>query len=186
MMDKIFVDCDGTLISSIDAVCHTYNELYCGNSNFIEADPDKVVSWNMQEVIPLCKDINELFGHPLFFEFVQPLDEWTIETLEKLTAKYTLIGCSIGVPANISRKAKFIAKKFPMIKQSVLLMQDDCKMNKSIVRMGNNSIFLDDVFSNLESSDAGFKICVGKKYAWNSKSNYLRCETWQDIGKTLL
>ena len=185
-MKKIFVDFDNTIIDSMFPFCATYNELYCGHPNFVPADPDLVTTWNAAEQIPLCSDINELFGHHLFFEFAKPLDEYTIPVLEKLSKHYELIICSIGVPANISKKAKYIEKHFTMIHQSVLLMQNNCKMDKSIVHMGSDSIFIDDVVANLDSSDAGFKICIGKEYQWNRNAQYVRCKTWKDIGNILL
>ena len=189
---KMFIDYDGTLIDSIFPFCATYNELYTDRPNFAPADPDAVTTWNAKEQIPLCKDINELFSHPLFFEFARPMDEWTIPVLEELSKTYELIICTIGVPKNISRKAKHIAKWFPMIKESILMMQSDCKMDKRIVRMRSDTfnersnVFIDDVASNLQSSDADIKICFGKKYAWNADWNGYRAKTWKDVGNLFL
>jgi len=189
---KMFVDMDSTIINSIQAFCDTYNELYISHSSFIPADPDAVITWNAKEQIPLCKDINELFSHPLFFEFARPMDEWTIPVLEELSKTYELIVCTIGVPENIYRKAKYIAKWFPMIKESILMMQTDCKMDKRIVRMRSDTfnersnVFIDDVASNLQSSDADIKICFGKKYAWNADWKGYRAKTWKDVGNLFL
>jgi len=168
-----------------------YNEIYIKHPDFIPADPDGIVSWSAKEQIPLCKDINELFGHPLFFEFARPLDMWTIPTLEKLSVNHELIVCSVGVPENISKKAKHIQKWFPMVHQSILLMQSDCKMDKSIVDMSSKTcptptIFIDDVVSNLLSSNADVKICIGKKYEWNKNWTGYRCLTWEDVAKFIL
>jgi 5'(3')-deoxyribonucleotidase len=189
---KMFIDMDSTSINSIQAFCDTYNELYINHPDFVPADPDAVITWNAKEQIPLCKDINELFSHPLFFEFARPMDEWTIPVLEELSKTYELIICTIGVPENISRKAKYIAKWFPMIKESILMMQSDCKMDKRIVRMRSDTfnersnVFIDDVASNLESSDADIKICFGKKYAWNADWKGYRAKTWKDVGNLFL
>ena len=189
---KMFIDYDGTLIDSISPFCAIYNELYMNHPDFIPADPDKVTTWNAKEQIPLCKNINELFSHHLFFEFARPIDEWTIPTLEELSKTYELIICTIGVPENISKKAKYIAKWFPMIKESILMMQTDCKMDKRIIRMSNSAyneranVFVDDVASNLESSDAQLKLCFGKTYAWNQDWKGYRVRTWKDVGNFLL
>ena len=129
------------------------------------------------------------------YDIAQPidlLDKYTIPVLERLSKQYELVVCSIGVPENISRKAKYIAKWFPMIKESILMMQTDCKMDKRIVRMRSNTfnerpnVFIDDVSSNLKSSDADIKLCFGKTYEWNKDWTSYRVRTWQDVGNFLL
>lgn len=182
---KLFLDYDGCLIDSITPFCKTYNDLYCSEETFVPAVPSKVSSWNAKEQIPLCKDINQLFGHDLFFEYATPLDEWTLTVLEEFAEKYELICCTIGVVQNIAKKAIHIQKMFPMIHETILLMQNQCKMDKSIICM-NGSVFMDDVASNLKSSSAEIKICIGKKYDWNESWKGLRCTTWQSAGKLLL
>lgn len=185
MKRKIFIDIDGCLLDSISSFCNVYNELYINHPDFIPANPDLVKTWEASEQIPLCQDINELFAHRLFFEFAQPLDKYTLPVLERLSKQYELVVCSIGVPENISRKARFIEKTFPMIKQSIFLSQKNCKMDKSIIDM-SKSIFIDDVASNLESSNASLKICIGKQYDWNKHFKGLRCLDWKSVGEILI
>lgn len=48
-----------------------------------------------------------------------------------------------------------------------MLTNGDNTMCKDVVNM-EGGIFVDDVSSNLFSSNAGWKICFGKEYPWNS------------------
>jgi len=58
-------------------------------------------------------------------------------------------------------------------------------MDKSIVDM-KNAIFIDDVLSNLESSNAKYKIVFGDEYEWNITNKHGRCFNWTDVETLLL
>jgi len=182
---NLFIDMDGTLIDSITACCEVYNDFFQHNSTFVEAKPENVRTWNMKEVFPLLDDINFLFGSARFFDVVKPLDNDTIPILRELSKLYNITCCSIGVPHNIQQKALFLGKKFPMISQAIWLQSDICKMNKSVVNM-EGAVFLDDVSSNLNSTNARIKILVGKTYEWNKDWKNVQCETYKQIGEILL
>lgn len=182
---NLFVDMDGTLIDSISACCEVYNHFFNRRSGFVEAKPENAFTWNMKEIFPLITDINILFGSEMFFEVAKPLDSDTLPVLRDLSKSYNLICCSIGVPDNVRLKPLFLQNNFPMITSAIWLQSDICKMDKSMVNM-NSAIFLDDVFTNLHSSNANVKIVVGKEYEWNKDWTGTRCETWKQIGELLL
>lgn len=47
-------------------------------------------------------------------------------------------------------------------------------------------IIIDDVASNLESSNASLKICFGKVYPWNEKWEGIRAYDWLEVSTMLL
>jgi len=108
------------------------------------------------------------------------------EVLQELNEKYKIIIASIGTYSNIFRKSLFIKEKLPFIKNSVLLVNDGVQMTKEIVKMGKGAIFIDDVKSNLDSSDATLKMCFGGVKAWNEQWEGLRISNWQSVRNYLI
>lgn len=189
MKRKFFIDFDNTIIDTTDAFCSVYNELYCDHPNFKTAESDQVKVYNFSDECPLITNVEEIFTHPLFFQFAQFINSNTYEILEKLNNKYELIVCSIGWPKNLAYKALWLEKKLPFIKDYVLISNPACKMNKSIVNM-QNSLFIDDIPSNLISSNCNKedKYLFGKRYPWNDESLWKGnwCRDWTEVGERLL
>ena len=185
MKPKFFLDYDATLVDSLSAICEVYNNIFQHHPEFNEAIPENVTTWNMKEVVPLVSDINVLFGSSLFFDLIKPMDKYTIPVLREMSLKYELIVCSIGVPSNISLKALNLQKTFPMISKAIWLQSSDCKMEKGNVNMAD-SYFLDDVASNLTSSNAKTKVLFGKRFEWNKDWNGLHLLNWKDVGNEFL
>lgn len=181
----LFVDFDGTIINTIQSFCSVYNELYCNHPNFKTAEADLVNVYNLSDQCPLVTNVLEIFTHPLFFKFAELINPNTYEVLERLNNKYKLIVCSIGVPKNLSYKALWLEKKLPFIKDYVLINNSTCHMDKGIVNM-QNSLFIDDIPSNLISSNAERKILFGKKYSWNNDWNGEWCKDWSTVEEGLL
>lgn len=186
---KLFIDYDGTIIDTIDAFCSVYNELYCNHPYFKTAESDLVNQYNMKDQCPLVDNVLDIFQHELFFKFARLINDNTYEVLVDLSKKYQLIICSIGTPRNIAYKACWLEKKLPFIKDYVLISNPNCYMNKSIVNM-EDSIFLDDIPSNLISSNCNEKdkYLFGKRYPWNDESlwNSKWCSDWNEVGDRLL
>jgi 5'(3')-deoxyribonucleotidase len=109
------------------------------------------------------------------------------EVLKELNNKYNIIICSIGTNMNLSRKAKWINQYLPFIKNCILINNGNSLMDKSIVNM-KDGILIDDVGSNLISSNAKYKICFGKIFPWNAElpQDYIRIADWKDIENYLL
>jgi hypothetical protein len=63
----------------------------------------------------------------------------------------------------------------------------DCKLDKSLVNM-QNSIFIDDMPQNLESSNAKYKILFGREYEWNKGDNrqHIKCLDWDRVYDTCM
>lgn len=189
MKRKFFIDFDNTIIDTIQAYVDTYNELYCNHPQFKTAESHLVNQYNMKDQCDLIENVLDIFEHPLFFKFAELINENTFEVLEKLNCKYQLIVCSIGTPINISRKALYLKNKLPFIKDYILISNPTCKMNKSLVNM-QNSLFLDDIPSNLFSSNANEEdlYLFGKRYSWNDENlwrdNWLK--NWSEVEEMLL
>jgi len=185
-MSRLFIDFDGTIAGSVKAICETYNYLYQNFADFKPADYRRIQCYNFKDVCPLVDDIKKLFEHPLFFRKLDFIDDNTYEVLETLNQKYNIIICSIGTPLNISKKVLWLEEKLPFIKNYVLIANNDCKMDKSIINTGKDSIFIDDIPSNLESVESERKILFGEKFSWNNFWEGEYCVTWSDVRERLL
>jgi len=177
---KFIIDFDGTIINTIQAYTDTYNELYCNHPNFQTAEAHLVNQYNMCDQCKLVTNVLDIFQHPLFFKFAEFINHNTYDVLEKLGSKYQLIICSIGTPKNLAYKARWLEEKLPFIKDYVLISNPVCKMNKSIVNM-EGAVFLDDIPSNLYSSNAERKILFGKRYSWNKEWDGEWVRSWSEV-----
>ena len=182
---KFFIDMDSTITDSVKAYCTTYNIIYQDHSNFKPADHTKLSQYNLKCICPLVEKPLDMFEQTLLFEHLEFINNNTYEVLEKLSNKYELILVTIGTPSNLSQKSLWLEKNVPMIKNYVLLSNEGCKMNKSVVNM-KGSIFVDDIVSNLESSNASIKVLFGKLFEWNLGWQGKHCFTWSDIEERFL
>ena len=115
------------------------------------------------------------------------INDNTYEIARELSEKYHIIIVSIGTPKNLSRKALYLQETLPFIKDYALLYNENCKMNKEIIKMNYpDSIFIDDHSSNLISSNAVNKYVFGKDYPWSQTNDYERLWNWTDVVKELL
>jgi 5'(3')-deoxyribonucleotidase len=184
---KFFVDFDLTIVDSIKQICKIYNILYQNHPEFKPADPNKIQQYNFKDVCPLLKTALDMFEHELFFKDLEFINHNTYEVLERLNNKYQLIVVSVGTPLNLAQKSDWLNDKLPFIKDYILLYNNGCKMDKSVVNMkGKGNIFLDDIPSNLESTNCENKYLFGKIYSWNLESQYDRCLTWNEVEKRFL
>ena len=184
---KFFVDFDITIVDSIKKICELYNSYWQYHPKFIPADHTKIQQYNFKDVCPLLTTALSLFEDKLFFEDLEFIEPNTYEVLEKLNKKYQLIVVSVGTPKNIAMKANWLNDNLSFIKDYILLYNDGCKMDKSVVNM-DNSIFVDDIPSNLASTNAKIKIQFGKIYPWNKEglNKYDHCLNWSEIEERFL
>jgi 5'(3')-deoxyribonucleotidase len=184
---KLFLDVDSTIIHSPKAICACYNELYKSHPDFKPALWWENTKWHMKDIMPLVNDCNDIFSLPIFFEKCEFINDNTKEIIEKLCKKYEVIICSIGTSGNIAYKSLWLKVNLPCIKEYILLVKNGkCDMDKSSIDMSGDSIFIDDVVSNLESSNAKYKICFGDTYEWNENWKGAWAINWTDIEKLLL
>jgi len=177
---KFFVDMDSTITNSVKSFCNTYNKIYQYYPDFKPADPNKLQQYDLKDICPLVNNPLDIFDHDLFFKHLEFINDNTYEVLEKLNRKYQVIVTTIGTPINLSKKSLWLSERLPFIKDYVLLYNDGCKMDKSVVNM-EGSIFLDDVYSNLESSNARDKVLFGKIFDWNKDWRNDYCLNWSVI-----
>lgn len=189
-MNKLFLDFDNVITSSTEVFCKVYNILYQAYPDFIHADWTKVNEWNFSSQCTLLKsdsDVLEIFEDQLFFDYLKFINDNTYDVIKSLNDKYKIIIVTIGTPTNLAKKAKYLHEKLPFIKDYVLLYNETCEMCKQIVKMDYpDSVFIDDVTSNLDSSNAKHKIIFGKEYPWSQTNGYKRCFNWSEVEKLLL
>ena len=184
---KLFLDFDNTLVNSTKQFCKVYNILYADYPEFKPADYTKVINYNFTCQCPLVNNVLSIFEQELFFEDLEFINDNTYEILEKLNRKYQIIIVTIGTPLNLARKAMWLKENLPFIKDYILLNNGNCKMDKSLVDMsGKDNVFIDDIPSNLLSSNCETKILFGEIFSWNNDWNGEYALTWSDIEERLL
>lgn len=151
LFDKIFVDVDGCLLDSVEAMVRLLNEKHGTN-----AKSSDIVSWNFCEVKSdlTTKDIEDLFNNPKFFEIVEFYDG-AIEFLTKYRHKIILF--SKGNCDNIKHKREFFdAYGF----SDITLIGFPLNISKGFLDMQYNgrSLFIDDCTTNLTDSNANLKV----------------------------
>ena len=188
MMVSIFCDFDLTITDSIAAYVAAYNEIYLGHKDFVPADHTLVNTYDLKDQCPLVKITEEKLRIFESLEFWYSLEFMThaYEVLQRLcnNDKFKVIICSIGTKINISRKAKWIEKHLPFVKNCIFINNGNSSMDKSIIDM-SGGLIVDDVAENLKTSNARWKICYGKEYDWNKDlpKDSIRIENWLDVEK---
>lgn len=184
------MDCDNTLTGSTESFCKSYNSIYKYHKDFIKADWELVKEWNLQDQCTCLKshvDVLEIFDNPIFFRNLKLINDNTYEVVRELNEKYQIIIASIGTPRNLSLKSLYLHETLPFVKDYILLYNDGCKMNKDIIQMNYpDSIFIDDVTTNIESSNAPIKYIFGKEYPWSETKNFNRLWNWTEVANKLL
>lgn len=184
--EKLFLDFDGTIADSITAFCRLYSYLYADKIGFVLPETSKVNRWNFSDQCKLLKDsdVEKLFSNELFFNFLEFMPN-AKETILKLAEKYDIYIVSIGTMQNIRWKANWLDINLPEVKNVILISNNNCEMNKSIVNM-SSGILLDDNYDNLKTCNAIKRYTFGIIKSWNIWSPYKRLFNWECVGKELL
>ncbi len=175
---KIFVDMDGVIFHSCQAIIDLLNERYSGRFNGSD-----VTDWNFKCCYPNMTDeeIENIFNDTRFFYIVQPIDG-ALEFLDKYRNKIILV-----TKANIENyyhKRKWLDnKKFkdiPLIALPLNVSKGYIDMTYSL-KEGEHSLFIDDSVNNLRDTNSDFCIMF-KEYndrkerewqkSWNGKVMY--------------
>ena len=182
---KLYLDFDNTLVDSISAFCKVYSYKYRLHKDFIEPVPSLVKQWNFKDQCPLLQEeeVQDIFSSNDLFEYLKPIEDVKRVLLELQFKEFQLIVVSIGTYENISLKSTYISENFPFINDSILIVNGDGNMDKSIIKDG---FLIDDNENNLFTSKAEIKICYGRQAEWNQNWKGLRCENWLEIKKLLL
>ena len=155
-IDKIFLDIDGVVLHSCEAMAKILNKIY--NKNVSGQD---ILSWNFKEVEETIDDsvLEYLFTTDEFFEIVEPI-EGAIEFIKSCPENY-IVFVTKGRWQNFIGKEKLFEKlgigNIPMIGLPMNVDKDIINMNlydNDVER----SLFIDDSTRNLVMSNATYKI----------------------------
>lgn len=109
------------------------------------------------------------------------------EVTKELSKKYELYLVSIGTMSNLQYKSEYIRHKLPFIDNVVLIYNKECNTNKAIVNCPEDSIFMDDVLSNLLSVNSRYKYIYGDEKPWNAQeSNCRRLYNFHEVALEFL
>lgn len=174
---KIFLDIDGVIFHSCQAMIDILNERYDGNF-----DGSDVTSWNFQCCYRgmTSEEIESMFNNGLFFKVVKPIDG-ALEFMDRYRDKIILV-----TKANIENyalKRKWFDdrgfKDIPMIALPL-------NVSKGFINMNNiyeYSLFIDDSTQNLIDCNADYKVqmreyCDEKEREWQKGWNGLVMYQW--------
>lgn len=168
----IYVDMDGVLIHSCQAICDMINEMQ--GTNFTG---DEVLSWNFHEICPTLtdEDVEKLFADPIFFQCVQWING-AFDFIKRYKNRVIII--TKGTKENIDLKREFLKEYYldPMF----------CSLNlnesKGDIDM-SDSLFIDDCVNNLNESNAKYKIMFkeyndNREREWQKDWNGLVMYNW--------
>lgn len=176
-IDKIFLDIDGVIFHSCQAMIDILNERYGGNF-----DGSDVTSWNFQCCYRgmTSEEVESIFNNGLFFKIVKPIDG-ALEFMDRYRDKIILV-----TKANIENyalKRKWFEdrgfKDIPMIALPL-------NVSKGFINMNNideYSLFIDDSTQNLIDCNADYKVQMreyydGKDREWQKGWNGLVMYQW--------
>ncbi len=176
-IDKIFLDIDGVIFHSCQAMIDILNERYGGNF-----DGSDVTSWNFQCCYRgmTSEEVESIFNNGLFFKIVKPIDG-SLEFMDRYRDKIILV-----TKANIENyalKRKWFDdrgfKDIPMIALPL-------NVSKGFINMDNineYSLFIDDSTQNLIDCNADYKVQMreyfdDKEREWQKGWNGLVMYKW--------
>jgi 5'(3')-deoxyribonucleotidase len=182
----MFLDFDDTLVQSSKRFCELYSLVY----NVPKPNHEENIDYNYSKICPLLKtnkyNVEDLYSMKEFFDNLE-LFPYAYEITKELTKRYEVYIVSIGTMSNLQFKSEYIRHRLPFIDNVVLIYNKQCKMNKSIVNTPEDSIFIDDVTSNLDSISSRQKFVYGVPKPWNTEGNqYKRLYNWIDVTNEFL
>ena len=144
---NIYLDVDGVLIHSCQAICDIINK--DKGTNFTG---DQIMSWNFKEICPdlTDADVESLFADERFFEYVQWI-EGTKEFIKRHEDHIIIV--TKGTYQNIFNKILF----FNHYNMKVIIKGLPLNVSKNNVNM-SDGLFIDDCTKNLIESNAKYKI----------------------------
>lgn len=179
-IDKIFLDIDGVIFHSCQAMIDILNERYGGNF-----DGSDVTSWNFQCCYRgmTSEEIESMFNNGLFFKIVKPIDG-ALEFMNRYRDKIILV-----TKANIENyalKRKWFDdrgfKDIPIIALPLNVSKGFIDMQNCVGLYGY-SMFIDDSTNNLQETNADYNIMFKeyndqKEREWQKGWNGLVMYQW--------
>ena len=173
----IFIDIDGVIFHSCQAMIDILNERYGGNF-----DGSDVTSWNFQCCYPnmTSEEIEDTFADPRFFEIVKPI-KGALEFIDRYRDKIVIV--TKAATDNFIYKRKWFDEHGY---SDVPIIGLPLNVSKSLInmdRVDSWSLFIDDSTNNLNDSNADFKIQFreyndDKERAWQKGWNELVMYQW--------
>ena len=150
----IFLDIDGVIFHSCQAMIDILNERYGGNF-----DGSDVTSWNFQCCYPnmTSEEIEDTFNDPKFFDIVKPIDG-ALEFMDRYRDKIILV--TKASVENYALKRKWFDDRgfnMPIIALPLNVSKGFIDM-QNITGLYNYSVFIDDSTNNLQETNADYDI----------------------------
>ena len=163
----IFIDIDGVIFHSCQAMIDILNERYGGNF-----DGSDVTSWNFQCCYPnmTSEEIEDTFNDPKFFDIVKPIDG-ALEFMDRYRDKIILV-TKASVENYALKRKWFDDRGFNMPIIALPL-----NVSKSLVNMNSideYSLFIDDNTQNLIDSNSDFKVQFREYQSNNDKREWVK------------
>ena len=150
----IFIDIDGVIFHSCQAMIDILNERYGGNF-----DGSDVTSWNFQCCYPnmTSEEIEDTFNDPKFFDIVKPIDG-ALKFMDRYRDKIILV--TKANIENYAHKRKWFDDRgfnIPMIALPLNVSKGFIDM-QNCTGFYNYSLFIDDSTNNLQETNADYNI----------------------------
>lgn len=182
---EIYMDFDMVIVNTIDAIVKLYNEDFSFYEGFRTICSEQIKTYDFKELTCAKKEqIDTYFNTPRFFE-----ELWFIKNAEQsineLNKYFSVSIVTLGNQPNLALKEAWIYWYW----QNITFIGVDIRshQDKSSVNMADG-IFVDDKLSNLETSNARYKILFGDEYEWNrdyDPQKVYRCHDWDEVMKTI-
>ena len=151
----IFIDIDGVIFHSCQAMIDILNERYGGNF-----DGSDVTSWNFQCCYPnmTSEEIEDTFNDPKFFDIVKPIDG-ALKFMDRYRDKIILV--TKANVENYAHKRKWFDDRnfadIPIIALPLNVSKGFIDM-QNCTGFYNYSLFIDDSTNNLQETNADYNI----------------------------
>ena len=173
-ISTIFLDIDGVVLESVEAMCQLLNNKYRTTVKSVD-----IKSWNFNEIKSdlTSEEIENLFNDPRFFEIVR-----VYRGIGKFIDKYRdkIIFLTKGNIENISQKHELF--RLSMFK-NIPIIGLPLNISKGFINMRykGQSLFIDDCSQNLIDSNADIKILF-KEFdndaEWQKNWNGMVINSW--------
>lgn len=179
----LYVDFDGTLVATIDAILELYNEDFKYYKDFHYVNWWTVNTWGFEECNCAPPGYVDLyFNQPRFFEKLHFMP-WAEKVINELSKYYRIKIVSHGYSPNLSLKEIWIKDRLSNVEFIGVNLKE--YSDKSHIDM-SDGLFIDDNSNNLITSNAKDKICFGEIYSWNKNWKGKRMHNWAEIRQYLL
>ena len=171
--NQIYIDVDGVLFASNEAMCTLLNRIYHKHHKGSE-----VTDWNYTNLYPTnSEEIERLFASKEFFDNVR-LIRGAKTYLTKYREKIVII--TKGTTANFVRK-RWLFNQLGF--EDIPIIPIPFNVSKGIINM-KGGLFIDDCTNNLKESNAKYKVMFmeyndGKEREWQMGWNKDRLYDWR-------